>query len=1181
MKRATSPQVMTRAMQRARRPGEAGAALMLAGVPAARRTPAALAAAWVLALGLGGAGGRAQAQQGAAAPTQTPPSQSPQSQPAAHTTSADSPGAAGLFDEARAVGGAATAGQETIGPRPYTSFFERLSTPVERIELKPDADNLGADGVSATRVRIELLDSRGVRVREDVDITIEVDGGARVRLPGRRTSEAGVDRGDTDRIQPGVQYLVRAGVAEIELIAPYKPDAVTLKVSVKGVEQKLVLRYVPDLREMIAVGLLEGQLRSDKFDPRQIVPVRENDGFDEEIRHFSREFNGGATRLGARAAMYLKGKVSGQYLLTLAYDSEKQTRRQLFEDIDPNAFYPVYGDSSTRGQDAQSSGKLYVRLDRGLSYAMWGDYTTADPNVARQLSQFNRSLPGARGHYEQGDVVGNAFHARQSMKQIVDEFPGRGVSGPYSVSNPGGIIGSEKIEILVRSRQQNSVILKVVPLASGTDYEFEPFSGQILFRSPVPSFDDQLNPVSVRVTYEVEQGGPKFDVYGADVKLKASEVLTLGVAVARDENPAAPQQILGANVHLKLSRATELVAEVARSSNEVNTNVLNANLSTQFAGRAGQVDGQAVRVEVRHSDERLRAQAHARHSDDGFLNPSAGLAGGRTELGASGVWQINPALSATGEALSSEDRLAGALARQAALGLDLKVSERLTVGGGVRHVQQNAFALAQQTVVGCAGAPPSVTAGNVAGYNNGFGIGQTGNQQIDPSTGLPVVCTSAVNSAALTAPNLERTAAYGRASWRATQRVTLDGELQHVEGTDPADQYRLGARWAATDRLNFNAQMQREFASTSNATSWQAGADWRVADKTRLYGRFERASQYSGAYGLGVGTLNTALAVGVDTQYMRDGNLFSEYRLRDGSGGREVQSAIGLRNGWRLAEGLRMTTNVEHLRATSGDASAAGVGLEYTANPLWKGSGRLEWREDTSNTNYLVTLSGARKLDRNWTLIARDYFSLVSPRTGGAADSRNNRLQLGFAYRPVDHNRFDALGLYERKSQKDLGAGVDSATDIVSLRANYHPSRPWWISGRVAYKQVNELLAGTVNDSYRAALVGTRVTYDITNRWSVGTLLTVLQGTGGGRQWAYGVEAGYILVDNLWVTLGYNWRGFSDDDLAGSNYTNRGWVLGVRYKFDEDLFKGGEARVNKTLQPEAVPTAPTTTPPKP
>jgi hypothetical protein len=27
-------------------------------------------------------------------------------------------------------------------------------------------------------------------------------------------------------------------------------------------------------------------------------------------------------------------------------------------------------------------------------------------------------------------------------------------------------------------------------------------------------------------------------------------------------------------------------------------------------------------------------------------------------------------------------------------------------------------------------------------------------------------------------------------------------------------------------------------------------------------------------------------------------------------------------------------------------------------------------------------------------------------------------MQIGFAYRPVDNNKFDALGLYERKSER-------------------------------------------------------------------------------------------------------------------------------------------------------------------
>ena len=1083
-------------------------------------------------------------------------------QPAASTTSADVLDGKGAFE---------TGGQATIGPRPYNSFLERLSSPVEKIKIDVAADNILADGVSTTDVKLQLLDSKGQALKGDIEVTIEVNGGARILIPGRLTSESGVDRSDVDRITPGVQAKAVNGNLTFKLIAPYKPDAVTLKVSVRSVSERAIVRYVPDLREMIAVGLIEGRLRSDKFDPKSIVPVRENDGFDNELNGFTKEFGGGKSNLGFRAAMYLKGKVKGDYLLTMAYDSDKVTNKQLFDSIDPNAFYPVYGDSSIRGVDAQSSGKLYVRIDKNRSYLLYGDYTTADDNPARTLSQYNRSLPGLRGRYEEGNVVANGFVARQSFKQVVDEFAGRGVSGPYSVSNPNGIKGSEKIEILVRSRNQTSVILKTTALVRSTDYEFEPFNGQILFRSPIPSFDDQLNPVSIRITYEVEQGGDRYTVYGGDVRLKITDSLTAGVSAAKDNNPAAPQTVLGANIQLKLTKNTELIAELARSTSTVNNstvvNGFNIQNSANFAGKSGSFDGNAARLEIRHSDDNLRANAFVMRTDNDFNNASGGITGGKQDIGGAATFKATERVTITVDAKRAEDKIINSKNDAASIAGDLKLTERLTVGLGSRYIDQNAVSLSQQTTTNCLNSGTSTYTGAVNGYNTGFGISQVGNQQIDPATGLPVICNSAVNPIAAPATDIERKTVFARASYKATDALTLEGELQRITGTDPGNSIKLGAKFAATDTLSFMGEVQRESTDSDN-TLYRLGADWRVADKTRVYSRYENSRQYGGAYGLATGPLTKAFALGIDTQYMQDGSLYSEYRLNDSASGKSVQNAIGLRNGWNVAEGLRLITNIERLNSTAGNATSAGVGVEYTASELWKGSGRVEWREDANNTNWLVTAGIARKLDRNWTFVGREYFNFINPEDG-SKDTRQNRLQLGFAYRPVDNNKFDALGLYERKTEDK--PDFQNSTNIVSLRANYHPSRPWFISGRFATKRVNELLNGTVNDSYNASLIGGRVTYDITNRWSVGGITTMLVGKGGARQHAYGVEVGYTVVDNLLMTLGYNWRGFRDDDLTGSDYTNRGWVLGLRYKFDEDLFKGGDAKVNRALSPTASP----------
>lgn len=1043
--------------------------------------------------------------------------------------------------------GGTPSGQATIGPRPFTSFLQRMASPVETITVQPSGDNLPADGVGFSDVLVTLKDRNGQPVLGEVDVTLEVSGGARIVLPGRGTPESGAGRGDLDRAMPGVHTTVVDGVLRFRLLAPYQPEAVQVRVSVKGVTAERVVRYVPDLRDMIVVGLLEGRLRSDRFDPAQIVPAREDDAFDKEITGFTREFKGGKTLAGVRGALYLKGRIQGEYLLTLAYDSDKEVDRRLFQQVDPQAFYPVYGDSSVRGIDAQSASKLFVRLDRQRSHVLYGDLTTTDSHPARRLSQYSRSLTGLKGHLEEGAWTANAFLAQDSLRQVIDEFPGRGVSGPYSVSNPNGVAGSEKIEIVVRDRNQPTRILKATALARNSDYEFEPFSGQILFRAPIPSVDDQLNPVSIRITYEVDQGGEEFRVYGGDVKLALTDRLSLGVAAARDENPQAPYTVAGASLQLRLSAQTEFIAELAGTRSVVNDGAsgFNANTSTNFAGKSGELTGQAARLELRHSGDQLRARAYAARASEDFNNSAAGITGGRTEAGVATAYKLRPELTVSAEFLRTQDQLAATLARpeidkssQAlSVGADYQLGERLTVGAGVRTVKANAASLSAQSASLCSDGTSSSPATD--GYNSGFGISQVGNQAIDPATGRPVVC-SPLSPAAPTAPqDLDRTSVFGRAAYKLSDTLTLGGELQREMGTDGTLLYRLGA-------------------------------DWSVADKTRLYGRYERARAFGGAFGLGVGEASSGFAVGIDTQYMQDGSVYSEYRLRDSASGEDVQAALGLRNGWQLAEGVRLITNAERLAASGGNATALSLGLEYTANPLWKSSGRVEWRQDANNTNHLLTLGLARKLDRDWTLLARDYFSDVAPRTAAGIDSRQNRFQLGFAYRPVDSNRFDALGLLEQRNEVASGLNaIDRNVTIASVRANYHPSRPWWLSGRVAHKRVNEVLLGSVRDDYSASLAGARVTYDVTNRWSLGALFTVLQGSGGVRQHAYGLEVGYVMADNLLVTLGYNWRGFTDKELSGSDYTNRGWVLGMRYKFDEDLFKGDDARVNRTLSPTA------------
>jgi hypothetical protein len=293
---------------------------------------------------------------------------------------------------------------------------------------------------------------------------------------------------------------------------------------------------------------------------------------------------------------------------------------------------------------------------------------------------------------------------------------------------------------------------------------------------------------------------------------------------------------------------------------------------------------------------------------------------------------------------------------------------------------------------------------------------------------------------------------------------------------------------------------------------------------------------------------------------------------------RDMQLASGMRNSWNYAEGIVYTGGAEFLKIFNGstrEAFAINGGLDYSVNPLWRASGRLEFRRvfddkatkaDDTQDQYLSTVSVARKIDRDWTMLARNYLLYQNNHIGGT--KLEDRFQIGAAWRPVDHNRWNALARYEYKTVKDeTAANADNyRTHIISMHGDYHPSRPWWLNGRVAFKKTTDKTLPTGQQGYTAMLVGGRLTYDISENWDVGLMTSMMYSPQGStKQWAQGIEAGYLIRQNLWLSAGYNWVGFSDAELIGSDYTNKGAYLRLRFKFDGSLFQGKDTNVNRAL----------------
>lgn len=926
------------------------------------------------------------------------------------------------------------------------------------VVITPEKDQY-ADGRSRIPIRVELKDEQGLPVITRTPLTLEAGRG-----------QWHVE--DLDEREPGVQVFIEGEGAVFNLIAPAESGDVTVRVSSGNLSKEEKVSFIPELRPMLAVGLIEGSINFQKLDPKALVPARSQDGFEQELRNIAFTDNDGKTYGGGRAALYLKGKIAGDYLLTIAYDSDKDTKERLFRDIQPDEYYPVYGDSSIKGFDAQSTSSLYVRVDKGKAFVLYGDFTTGAVDEVRNLGAYNRSLTGVQWHYENKRVRINAFASQDSSRPVIEELPAAGISGPYYINNLSILVNSEKVEIITRDRNQPSVVIKSVPQARFSDYEIEYLTGRIIFKAPVPSIDENLNPNYIRITYEVDQGGEDFWVYGVDGRVKILENMEVGGSYVKDDNPQDEYNLKSANIAYRLFDKTLLIGEWAETERE----------------SIGRGDGK--RVELRHEGDKLQARAFASVTDEKFDNPAAVMGKGRTEAGANISYKLGPKTILRGEAVHTEDNVNNGTRDGVLVNVARSINKYVRAEAGMRYSKET--------------TTPSQP------YSAG------------------------------TTPN-EYTSA----------------------------RFKLGAQIPALPQLGVYGEYEQALDSDNKLA--RVGGEYQFLNKGRLYARHEFINSLAGEYALNSSQQRNATVFGIETDYIKDGHLFSEYRIRDSVSGREAEAAVGLRNQWSVAKGVKLHTGFESVRSldkNNADSESWAVtgAVEYTAMPDWKGSARLEYRDSDTSGALLNTLGLAYKLNNNFTLLARHIISLTDNKSGGG-DKLEGKVQVGFAYRPAETSVWNNLTKYEYKYERDDSAAADVRRDvnILSTHINYQPSRPLTLSGRYAGKIVNEDTDG-IHSTSNTHLISARAIYDITDRWDAGLMASSLfSDFFKSNQYGAGVEVGYLVKANLWLSLGYNIFGFVDKDFSAEEYTNPGVYIRLRMKFDESLFSWKNSKVKKTL----------------
>ena len=446
----------------------------------------------------------------------------------------------------------------------------------------PYEDNLSipADGISQKEISIKLQDAWGYAMTTVKQITVSL------------TSGTIVDK-DIDPLNSGHQVPVKSGVVSFTIQAPETSGEAIIELRINQDFFQFPVRYKVPAEPFILVGTADGNLSVTKS-PQENTDLPAIDAMDNYYQ--------------GRLAFYAKGAVAEKYRLTMSYDSERDKDNQLFDDIDPNDQYPIFGDASQLTYDAQTRSKLFAKIERDASYALVGDYNT---NFAgAEFTAYDRSFNGLLTNYAGKNHSLTSFATLTNRKQKLDEIRGEGISGFYFVTQSDMTKYSDKIRLETRDRYHPEVILKSTDLVRFQDYDINYEQGSLMFKQPVQSTDSRGNPVFIVASYEYQTTRSETPIAGVRYSGKFGSKVDIGSTMIYEERTTSSAYMLyGVNGRVPIARGLTFSGEIAESRTPDGTNTFS--------------NGQAYKTELNFNFLNIfKLDGYYRNVDSSFVNPS-------------------------------------------------------------------------------------------------------------------------------------------------------------------------------------------------------------------------------------------------------------------------------------------------------------------------------------------------------------------------------------------------------------------------------------------------------------------------------------------------------------------------------------------------------------------------------
>lgn len=848
-----------------------------------------------------------------------------------------------------------------------------------------------------------------------------------------------------------------------------------------------------------------------------------------------------------RLAFYLKGKVQGKYLITAQMDTREEEIDDLFSNIhkkdadslfrrlDPDRYYPVYGDDSTTIADVNTQGRMYVRLEWDRSEVTWGNFETGF--TGNELGQYSRGLYGAQATYESLSATEfddsktrvSAFVSESQTALGHSEFLGTGGS-LYYLRHRDILPGSDKLIIEVRDPRTNRVI-ETRPLMREIDYEIDEIQGRVILSKPLLQVSQQSapslivdGPLDGNVTLliaDYEYLPDDFDtnnlVGGVRGKQWLGDHVGIGATYVEEGRDAEDYQLGGVDVTLKAAENTWMKLEwgsTEATQTERQFSVdggLSFNNLSPSAADDRQGDAYNVDVHINAGDfggsDRWVTNAWFKEVDDQYSvarrddGNNVWEYGAETRMPLSEDWLVG-ARASYFEVDTQYDLTEISVQAQGAL------SERGTVSTELKSTQENRVGT---------GSADALLLGlqyehKVTKRLDVYGSGQTtlskdGNYQNNDqlAVGAKLAINQDTSGQVEVRDGHRGNGLLGGLEHRINSRHTIYGTATHsTDNTqDPFARSDNGASMLDNTGTNF-----------------AAGHRWALNDRTNLFSemQFSRNDEFSGI-----------------------GEVF----------GLDYAASSGWHLGMTLQDGkLTGQNGVIDRQAYSGS-------LGYQSQEI-KFSTRLEYREDEGFedvTQWLTTNRFDYRLSPSYRLAAKLNYSESDSNLARERDAKLIEGSLGLARRPVLDNRFNWLTkytyLHDLQSFGQEDAETDQRSHILSWEGIYKLNQRWDLGSKLARRVGKIRLSRNQGPWFESTVnfASVRTRWHLVRKWDAMAEYRWLQ-----QEEADNERGGMLftinrhIANNFKIGVGYNFTDFSDD-LTDLDYDHEGWFMNMVGKY--------------------------------